>query len=173
MRGESQAAQKHHDQDSRQPPVVVETLSEGIVTGTDELCRVLSPPPIHWSKGSAVFQLCPRRSWLTIKLGDAPVRQRNTIYACESALSHPISELKKVQEVDTIPRTTTVGVEDTYPTSANSRSHLALSNVTVIAPPGPRHIMKGSAVVVIGVDRHGVGRDNGLRQRLFADAVEA
>ena len=88
-------------------------------------------------------------------------------------MSHPISELKKVQEVDTIPRTTTVGVEDTYPTSANSRSHLALSNVTVIAPPGPRHIMKGSAVVVIGVDRHGVGRDNGLRQRLFADAVEA
>jgi hypothetical protein len=33
--------------------------------------------------------------------------------------------------------------------------------------------MKGSAVVVIGVDRHGVSRDNGLRQRLFADAVEA
>jgi hypothetical protein len=75
--------------------VVVETLSEGIETGMDELCRVLSPPPIHWSKGSAVFQLCPRRSWLTIKLGDAPVRQRNTIYACESALSHPISELKR------------------------------------------------------------------------------
>jgi hypothetical protein len=36
MRGKSQAAQKHHDQDSRQPPVVVETtLSEGIETGMD------------------------------------------------------------------------------------------------------------------------------------------
>jgi hypothetical protein len=161
MRGESQAAQKHHDQDNRQPPVVVEMLSEGVEKGMDELCRVLSPPPIHWSKGSAVFQLCPRRSWLTVKLGDAAVRQRNTKYACEITLQRHISDLEKVQEVDTIPRITTVGVEDTYPTSASSRPHPALSNVTVIAPPGPRHTMKGSAIVVIGVDRGSDGRDNG------------
>ena len=97
MRGKSQPAQKHHDQDSRQPPEVVETLSEGM----DELCRVLSPPPIHWSKGSAVFQLCPRRSWLTIKLSDSAVRQRNTTHACEIAWLHHVSDLRKVQGVDT------------------------------------------------------------------------
>jgi hypothetical protein len=100
---------------------VVETLSEGIETGMDELCRVLSPPPKHWSKGSAVFQLCPCRSWLTIKHGDAAVRQRNTTYACEIALKHHISDLGKVHEVDALPRTTTVGVEDPYPTFASSR----------------------------------------------------
>ena len=69
-----------------------------------------------------------------------------------------------------------MGVEDTYPTSANSRSHLALSNVTVIAPPGPRHTMKRSAVVVIGVDRHGDGRDKdpacaSLRGKLTIEVV--
>src|SRR5215218_301282 len=114
MRGESQAAQKHHDQDSRQPPDVVETLSEGIEMRMNELCRVFSSPPIHWRKGSAVFQLCPRRSWLRTNLVDAAVRQRNTTHACEIALWHHISDLRKVQEVDTIPRTTTVGVENTY-----------------------------------------------------------
>jgi hypothetical protein len=33
--------------------------------------------------------------------------------------------IRKVQEVDTIPRTTTVGVEDTYTTSASSRASRA------------------------------------------------
>ena len=33
---------------------------------------------------------------------------------------------------------------------------------TLIAPPGPMRTTKRSAVVVIGVDRPGVGRDNGV-----------
>src|SRR5919112_3502971 len=42
--------------------------------------------------------------------------------------------------------------------------HPSLSNVTVVAPPRPRHTMKRGAVVsIVGVDRYGVGRDNGSR----------
>jgi hypothetical protein len=66
-------------------------------------------------------------------------------------LWHHISDLRKVQEVDTIPRTTTVGVGNTY-LRLLAGPHPALANVAVIAPPGPRHTMNGSAVV-IGVDR--------------------
>jgi hypothetical protein len=35
-----------------------------------------------------------------------------------------------------------------------------------IAPSGPTHTMKGSAVVAIGVDRLCVGRDDGARLRV-------
>jgi hypothetical protein len=44
---------------------------------------------------------------------------------------------------------------------------------TLTAPPGPMRTMKCSPVVVIGVDRHGVGRDNGARWRLVRTAGES
>ena len=34
---------------------------------------------------------------------------------------------------------------------------------TAAVPPGPSRTLKGSAVVAIGVDRHGVARDNSVR----------
>jgi hypothetical protein len=44
----------------------------------------------------------------------------------------------------------------------------AALNRKVIAPPGPTHITRGSAVVVIGIDRRGVGCDNSPRWCLLA-----
>jgi hypothetical protein len=54
-----------------------------------------------------------------------------------------------------------VGVEDTYPTSASSQAPLlyAMSR-TSTTPSESRRMLNGSAVVVIGVDRRGVGRDD-------------